>query len=437
MADKKEKLLIGYPKLITYECTKKIIEQMESSICKIKIGQERATGFFCKIPFPDEKNMLSVFITNNHVIDEDLLNKNDTSFSIFIKEEKEKKEINLNNRMKYTNKDYDTTIIEINEKDNIKNYLELDENIINSLTNNKANNNNDYEDKTLYIIQYPEGELSVSYGILNNICLDKKHDFNHSCSTNNGSSGSPILNIINNKIIGIHKESGNKNFNKGTFLNYPIKEFIQLHYYNNKINKKEFINNEFDEDNKLKLNDNNKGKPIINQMSMNNMNNYNQITKEFILCKEDEDLIQIGCNFVLENNNIYIWRTTMRGPENTPYEGGIFTIRIIFPSDYPNHGPEFRFINKVYHVNVDNFQDLGHISLNSINEWRLTGKVRYLNIYTVKQALFDIFQSFYSQDIERNGDESIAKLYENNREKFYAEAKKWTKLYANMSYLNL
>ena len=86
---------------------------------------------------------------------------------------------------------------------------------------------------------------------------------------------------------------------------------------------------------------------------------------------------------------------------------------------------------------MDNFQDLGHISLNSINEWRLTGKVRYLNIYTVKQALFDIFQLFYSQDIERNGDESIAKLYENNREKFYAEAKKWTKLYANKSYLNL
>ena len=68
MEDKKEKLLTGYPKLITYECTKKIIEQMENSICKIKIGEERATGFFCKIPFPDQKNMLKVFITNNHVI---------------------------------------------------------------------------------------------------------------------------------------------------------------------------------------------------------------------------------------------------------------------------------------------------------------------------------------------------------------------------------
>ena len=163
MEDKKEKLLIGYPKLITYECTKKIIEQMERSICKIKIGDERATGFFFKIPFPDEKNMLRVFITNNHVIDENLLNKKDANISIFIKEEKGKREINLNNRMKYTNKDFDTTIIEIKEKDNIKNYLELDDNIIKSLSNKEDNNNDEYEDKSIYIIQYPDGELFKKY----------------------------------------------------------------------------------------------------------------------------------------------------------------------------------------------------------------------------------------------------------------------------------
>jgi hypothetical protein len=39
--------------------------------------------------------------------------------------------------MKYTNKEYDITIIEIKEKDNIKNYLELDDNILNDLIDNK------------------------------------------------------------------------------------------------------------------------------------------------------------------------------------------------------------------------------------------------------------------------------------------------------------
>ena len=44
------------------------------------------------------------------------------------------------------------------------------------------------------------------------------------------SSGSPILNIKNNKIIGIHKEgSSNKQYNIGLFINEPIKEFIELY----------------------------------------------------------------------------------------------------------------------------------------------------------------------------------------------------------------
>ena len=94
----------------------------------------------------------------------------------------------------------------------------------------------DEEEKSIYVIQYPESELSVSYGILDKIYEDKIYNFNHKCSTNSGSSGSPVL-TINNKLIGIHKE-GFRNYNKGTFLNYPLKEFIQK--YKNEILLKDF-----------------------------------------------------------------------------------------------------------------------------------------------------------------------------------------------------
>ena len=225
MEDNKENILIGYPNIISYECTKKIKEQMEKNICKINIGKSQGTGFFCKIPFPDLNNMLPVFITNNHNINEELLYKKDAKIKIDIYDELDEKEINLNNRMKYTNKEYDITIIEIKEEDNIYNYLELDDIIINDILNN-INKNKEYINKTIYIIQYPENNLSVSYGILNKIYEDKKYNFNHKCSTEGGSSGSPILNL-NNKLIGIHKEGTDK-YNKGTFLNYPIKEYTQL-----------------------------------------------------------------------------------------------------------------------------------------------------------------------------------------------------------------
>ena len=122
----------------------------------------------------------------------------------------------------------------------------------------------------------------------------------------------------------------------------------------------------------------------------------------------------------------------MLGPRGTPYEGGLFTILAIFPDDYPNHGPDFKFINKIYHLNVDFKNDLGHICINSINAWRVAGQVPGKPVYTVKQALFDIFCLFYNQGVEGAYDEEMARLYQKEPEKFNNEAKKWTQQFASM-----
>ena len=219
-----ESFLVGYPSIISYDCTKKLVEQMEKDICKIIVEKDRGTGLFCKIPFPNKETMLNVLITNNHIINDDLLYNTERNIKIKIEEEENEKVINLNNRLRYTSKKYDTTIIEIKEEDKINNFLELDDDIINNIINNK-NENVKYKEKTVYIIHYPEGNLSVSYGIINDIFEDEPYNFLHKCSTRKGSSGSPIINL-NNKIIGIHKKSYDKNYNGGIFLNYPIKDFI-------------------------------------------------------------------------------------------------------------------------------------------------------------------------------------------------------------------
>ena len=50
-------------------------------------------------------------------------------------------------------------------------------------------------------------------------------------------TGSPILQLSNQKIIGIHKEGVSKyNYNRGTLLKYPINEY--LNKKNEKIKKK-------------------------------------------------------------------------------------------------------------------------------------------------------------------------------------------------------
>ena len=212
----KEKLLNKYPVPITIDCTNKILNQMKYSICKIKNKKGKGTGFFCFIP---NKN-ISLMITNNHVIDEEIIKENNI-IGVTLNDDKEKIDIKLdNNRKIYTNKLYDVTIIEM-KSEKIKEYIELDLNIL--------NDNPNIYNESIYIPQYPEygaeQKCAVSYGILKEI--NNEYDIIHLCSTKFGSSGSPILNISNNKLIGIHKESSNKyNYNKGTLLKTPINEFL-------------------------------------------------------------------------------------------------------------------------------------------------------------------------------------------------------------------
>ena len=141
--------LTSVTKIIPYENAKTIIEQMEKNIFKIRVNKNNeGTGFFCKIPFPDEENMLTVLITNNHIIDNETFKSADSYISIKIKEEIETRKLKLNNRMIYTNKDYDVTIIEIKESDEINNYLELDKDMILEIIENK-NGDEDYLNKTI------------------------------------------------------------------------------------------------------------------------------------------------------------------------------------------------------------------------------------------------------------------------------------------------
>ena len=216
--------------LMTFEFMQIAMEQMKKCVCKIRLKDIQGTGFFCKIPFPDINNRLPVIITNNHIINEELLNTKGSKIIIDIKEEDSLKEISLDNRITFTNREYDITIIEIKETDNINNYLELDDIIIDDILNNN-NKNMVYIDNEVYIIEYPEGKLSISSGQVNDIFEDKKYIFLHQCRTKAGSAGSPILNISNNKVIGVH-HSALLNFKnkrgKATFLNYPIKEFIKI-----------------------------------------------------------------------------------------------------------------------------------------------------------------------------------------------------------------
>ena len=223
--NEKEKKVKPIPKRIT----KIINSQLEESVCKIYINKnESGTGFLCKIPFPDEFKYLPTLITNNHVINEEYFKKNKIIKISFDDDKNFKLLENVQETKFYSNKTYDISIIAIfPNKDNLNNFLELDNNIW----------KNEKEDKQdIYLLQYPNGNDScVSYGKIKDI---QEYEIEHTCSTEFGSSGGPIILLGSFKVIGIHKGSGkNKEdiifldiiqsdaYNYGTLLKYPIIEF--------------------------------------------------------------------------------------------------------------------------------------------------------------------------------------------------------------------
>lgn len=74
------------------------------------------------------------------------------------------------------------------------------------------------------------------------------------------------------------------------------------------------------------------------------MNDYKRITS----CTRNEEF-SVG----ILNDNIYTWEVIIIGPKDTPYESGIFRAEMIFPLDYPEAPPTFRFISSMWHPNID------------------------------------------------------------------------------------
>jgi peroxin-4 len=57
-------------------------------------------------------------------------------------------------------------------------------------------------------------------------------------------------------------------------------------------------------------------------------------------------------HLIPDADNILKWSALLRGPSDTPYEGGIFLLSVDCGSDYPLTPPSITFQTKTFHPNI-------------------------------------------------------------------------------------
>ncbi len=124
----------------------------------------------------------------------------------------------------------------------------------------------------------------------------------------------------------------------------------------------------------------------------------------------------VNCSAGPNNNDLFNWEATIIGPTETPYEGGIFKLKILFPADYPFKPPKITFETPIYHPNINSN---GGICLDILkDQWSPA-----LNITKVLLSICSLLD-------EPNPDDplmpEIAQLFKSNKAEFTRLAREHT-----------
>ena len=141
---------------------------------------------------------------------------------------------------------------------------------------------------------------------------------------------------------------------------------------------------------------------------------FRRIKKELLEMKTEPPQ---NCNAEPINDNLFIWQASLTAPEDTPYSGGVFKLKLNFPSDYPFKPPKISFKTKIYHPN-------GSICLDIL-------KSKWSPALTISKVLLSLLSLLSDPNPDDPLVPDAATLYKENREAYNEKAREWTQLYAS------
>lgn len=83
-----------------------------------------------------------------------------------------------------------------------------------------------------------------------------------------------------------------------------------------------------------------------------------------------------GIKVVVNDDNFSTIFADIEGPAGTPYEGGVFRMKLVLTPDFPNSPPKGYFVTKIFHPNIANN---GEICVNTLKkDWNPTLGLRHV-----------------------------------------------------------
>merc|ERR1719379_2052435 len=111
----------------------------------------------------------------------------------------------------------------------------------------------------------------------------------------------------------------------------------------------------------------------------------------------------------------------MMGPEETPYNGGLYHIDIVIPQDYPYSPPKMRFKTKIWHPNISS--QTGAICLDVLGkEWSPA--------LSIRTALLSIQALLSAPEADDPQDAEVANQFKTDRPLFTQTATYWNDSFA-------
>lgn len=144
------------------------------------------------------------------------------------------------------------------------------------------------------------------------------------------------------------------------------------------------------------------------------------------ISKELENLTKdppSNCSAGPSGDDLYYWKATIMGPNDSPYSGGVFFLDIHFPSNYPFKPPKITFTTKIYHPNINSS---GGICLDVL-------KGNWSPALTISKILLSICSLLTDPNPDDPLVPDIAKLYKSDIEKYKSTAAAWTRKYAQFN----